>query len=1431
MRSSDARRRQSPLRASALARLEASMSVRRHKSPFLSALLVLFLYACSGGGCSTCEGCGVAPIPGGFPIADRIDNAAQIRLTQQGIEFIEREGPALVPALLGMDLAFDVPRTETRVDVVGTGTRVDVVTVTICPDSNCRIQATLNPADDPIQLTPTAPNRLALKLRLRLKTYNLDGMRAPIPIRAGFLGTVRADIDTERGSRRYVGITANIDFVTETRAARAGYTRIVVRDARLAMGEDIENDDLQLSGGVSFLFNFFKGFIIDQVQGQIGGVLNDAIADQLCTRAGTAGCPTGSTPAGSGPDAVCNFTGTSECVPILLGTDGQGDLGQAFLGGFSPGTHGSGQFLLAAGGDGEAVNEGMSLFFYGGFRSTDTTFTRSPAHNPCVPALTPTSPRSGGGTIADNWGGGTRPTIARVPTFRNNTVPGVRGETHIGIGLSEDYLNYAAYGMFDGGLLCIGAGTRLSQQISTGLFSLLISSLNNLTFPESNAAIALAIRPQEPPRISVGTAETAPLLGILLPKVNIDFYVWSNERYVRFMTYEADLNLGISLTVEGGQIVPMIGSLTATNPRVTNAALLTENTEMLASTITTVLSSFGSMLTSGLSPFDLPEIMGLQLIVPEGGIRGITDSGEDFLGIFARLAPAAPAPLTLAAETSLWVQDLELDPASLRLETFGQGALPRLRINLNASGPTGVEFEYSYRIDGTQWSPWTRDRSFVVEAPQLLLQARHEVEARARVVGEPRTVDPTPARTQVLVDLLAPVVELKQEVTEEGDAIVRVVAADVITPASALRYRHRVAGGAWTEWSSTSTIAVGPQGTNGLEVEVADEAGNVGAARMALIRGIPNPAGGGSCDCGVAGGPTGGDLVLGGFVGLLLLGAARRRRWHRRAGAVARRALSQLPIVLVLAAPAALGVLGCDCGGTNDPPPAACEGMCPLMPDTSMDPVQACCADTNMCVVASPDADCPAGFTCPAASLRFSSCAFTCEPGACTEKPPLDPGQLATFLDMVVGADGTPILSGYAAGVPPRRPYGDLVVGTYDTARMTVDWEIVDGAPSSPIVGGPSGWRGGVQAPGPDVGKWSSIAQGGMGALYVSYYDATSGALKFARRTGTSWQTHVVDDAGDAGRYSSLALDGSGIPMIAYLRVTPPAMAPGRPTSTLVVARAANLSPSEAAEWTLTDVASGPVPCRPQFCGMGQVCLESGECAATTTDCSPGCGDGRACVAGSCQATLPSPYVEDVPPVIGAYASLARTPSGMAVVYYDRTGGNLYGAAFDGTRWGMPFLIDGYAAGRPGVGDSGIGASLYVDDGGDWHVSYVDGAEETLRYARVRAGAVVSTEVVDDGSTDGAMPNTDGRHIVGDDSSIVATASELRIAYQDATAQRVMYATRPIAGGAWRIRVLDAEGSTGYFIEQQLVAGTSYVATWWRREMRPAANGVRILSP
>ena len=1403
---------------------------RQQSQHFLVAAVVLFLFACGGGSCSSCAGCGVAPIPGGFPIAERIDNSAQVRLTSSGVSFIENNIDAIVAQFLPGGLDFAVPETGGRIATVWP---LPDITYTVCGSgTTCMVHGEI----DSVDITPTAPNRLSIHLRVILDSRDGSGARASLPIDTS-LGMLHADIDTRAGSRTYVGLTVNIDLAAETRAARAGYTRIVVSDATLTSGEELENEDISITGSgfggtiISFFINLFKGTIVGMLQDQVTGILQGAISSQLCTKAGDTGCPTGSTPDGAGPTATCNFTGTTECVPMLLGTDGQGDLGAAFLGGFSPGTHGSGQFMLAAGGDGEAVNDGMSVFFYGGFRSTNGDYTVSPGHNACVPALTPTSPRSGGGTIADNWGGGNRPSIARVDTFRSNTPAGLATPPHVSIGLAEDYLNYSAFGAFDAGLLCIGAGTRLSQQISTGLFSILIGSLKNLSFPEEAAALAFSIRPQEPPRVTVGTAAGEPTLALLLPSVQMDFYVWSQERYVRIMTYQADLNITINLTVDAGQIVPMIGELTATNPSVTNSDLITEDPATLATTITSVLGSFAGSLGGSIAPISLPAISGFNLIVPPGGLTGVADTGEKFLGIFANLEIAAPAPLTMTTDTTLAVQDLVLNREAMTVEHFAQGATPSIRLNMNASGPAAVDFEYSYRLDGMQWSPWTRDRSVVFESPALLLQARHDVEARSRVVGEHLTTDLTPAHAEVLIDLIAPDV-----VVEQDGTTVRVTATDVITSRDALSYRYRTGDGVWTAWTHDASYALPDGGATGVDVEVKDEAGNVGASRQALIRGLPNAAATGGCGCTVAdGGPTGGDLAVFAMAALFVLGAGRRRSLPgakpfltgRLAGRLARAALKHLPVVLVLATPLAFGAMGCDCGSKKTvPTPPACDGLCGTAPEAG----QFCCTTTNMCQTYGDDADCAPGFTCPPASIELDGCTVRCAAGACTEKPPLTPGQLATHLDMVLDESGVPILSGYAAGNPPTRHYGDLVVGQYDAASSTVDWEIVDGAPSSPVVAGPSGWRGGVSAPGPDVGRFTSIARSTDGTLYVSYYDADAGALKLAIRSGSSWSTQVVDDSGDAGRYSSLVLTDAGVPVVAYLRIDAPETS-GRPTSGVYVAHAANAAPADPTDWTITAVVTGTMACRAQFCGTGQSCLESGECITPTTDCATACSDTQACNAGTCAAALPNPWIEDLPPAIGLHISLARTASGFGLVYYDRNSGNIQGVSNDGSAWGAPFLIDGYAAGSPFIGDSGIGASLFVDAAGKWHVSYVDGAEEKLKYARISGTTVEVKEVVDDGSTDGTTPNPDGRHVVGDDSSIVVTdGGEVRIAYQDATVQHVMFATRAAAGG-WTLTALDSTDSTGYFVDQVLLANTSYVATWWRREQGTKANGVRVLNP
>ena len=96
------------------------------------------VFACSGGGCSGCEGCGIYPIPGGFPIAERIPNSAQVRLSESGIGFIEDNIDGIARTLLPDGLDFEVP------EVSGSQTILFVtMRYTVCPSSRppCFIHA------------------------------------------------------------------------------------------------------------------------------------------------------------------------------------------------------------------------------------------------------------------------------------------------------------------------------------------------------------------------------------------------------------------------------------------------------------------------------------------------------------------------------------------------------------------------------------------------------------------------------------------------------------------------------------------------------------------------------------------------------------------------------------------------------------------------------------------------------------------------------------------------------------------------------------------------------------------------------------------------------------------------------------------------------------------------------------------------------------------------------------------------------------------------------------------------------------------------------------------------------------------------------------------------------------------------------------------
>lgn len=1375
----------------------------------LVAIFTLTLFACGGGGCSGCESCGITPIPGGYPAAERIDNSAQMRLSSSGITFVEDNIGGIVSTLLPDGLDFPIPRSSTDVAIIGA--------VTICPADNCAAHLEI----ESLELSPTDPNVLVAHVRLILDSRNSAGGRAPLPLDLGV--TCLVDLDTRRGSRTYIGLRAEIRFASITEPARAGYTEVTFEDASgastvvLATGEEIETADIDVSNescsGLGCLdprrllctaadLDFVKNLLIDQVADQISGIA-EGLSDSFCTSRGEYGCPTGTFAVpDENPDSTCRYAAspTADCVPTLLGTDGQGDLGGSLIGGASPGTHAYVQLLLAAGGDGEAVNEGMSLSFYGGFMGTDSTFTETPAHNSCVPMIDPPA----------------LPVIPRIDAFRGNVIPGTSDEAHVGFGIAEAYLDHVGYGLFDSGMLCIGAGTRLSQQLSTGLLSAAIMSIPELTYPLGDAPITIALRPQQPMDFTLGTgAADDALIQIALPELQVDFYVWSTERYVRFMTFQTDMDIGINLTAEANQIVPMITGVEATNSVVTNSDLLEERPEALAATLETLIGSFAGMLTSGLSPFDLPDVMGFNLEVPPNGITRVSEMGHDFLGIFANLS-LATMPLTYPVETSLTTSDLRLAEASMHPEHWGE---ERNTVWLHfggAAGPLAVDYEYSYRIDGGPWSAWTTEQRVEIDDEILLLQARHEIEARGRVVGAPASVDETPAIAELIVDILPPNVHVIR--TVEG---IEIEASDVITDASQLEYRYRI-GELWTAWGSVASMEL-PTDAEDVSVEVRDESGNVGGAQAALIRGLPNPAGSDGCGCRVASDDDGAPLGFLVFLGVLgAIFVRRRRRGSPRSGRASLGAVfGALGLGLV-----ALVASGCNCGGEQIP----CGGRCTAATPPSVTTGSICCGSTDMCAMYDVDGLCDPGYTCPVDNLDLddASCDVTCS--ACVPKPALEPGILATHLDMVVDDSGGVFLSGYNPGVGPDGPaaYGDLVFGVFDGTDVT--WEIVDGAPTTPITNDPDGWRGGVSDPHDDVGRWTSLVDQG-GTYLISYYDTSHGALKFAAGGPGAWQTHAIDESGDSGRYSSMVLLPDGTPAIAYLQMIESTDSPGTILGNVMVAMASGANPTAMTDWTITQVASAVMPCRPDLCTGLQACLEVGTCVTPTGDCPESCAADQTCFNGRCEASLPSGYVEDLPPAHGLYTSLATTPTGLALVWYDRTQGNVLGASFDGTTWGAPITIDGYAMGDPLVGDCGQGADLTVDAGGTWHVVYIDGAEETLRYAQVAAdGTVALREVVSDGSTsDGSTRFTDGRHIIGDDASIVVDpGGTARVVYQDATIQDAVVSVRPAGGGAWATLHFDGAGA-GYWLEQELLGTTSYTVTFWRlRDGRMMNSGVRV---
>ncbi|MBK6459771.1 MAG: hypothetical protein IPF92_02000 [Myxococcales bacterium] len=1198
---------------------------------------------------------------------------------------------------------------------------------------------------------------------------------------------------------------------------RDGYSKIDAANAVVDLSA-LNADEVQICSDCGFASalcsaitnsSLIKNQIVGQLKSGLDSQVKDLLNDQLCT-APTPGanppCPTGSKPNAGNTKCVYN-SDANKCVPTLLGMDGHMDLSSA-LKSISPGASGGIDIALAAGGDMKPLpgldpdnvpyvghtKNGATLGMLGGA-------IPQPQSN-CVPKADIPVPT--GIPIPDEI------TKDDVAGFPQGTPP-----HHLGIALAGRFLNYALGSVYNSGLLCLGVTTEQLEQLNSGLVSLLIPSIKKLSFEQKAASLAIATRPQTAPELKLGSGadvKTDPLLAITMKRFAIDFYVWSYDRYVRAFTFEGDVRVPVNLQTgksaknPNGGLLPTIGDLTITNAKVTNSDLLTEDPAAIAAGLQSILSGLvGQAIGGGISPVDLSgalSSLGLGLTIPEGGIRKLTKGSDDFIGLFATLSKAAPTA-TVESDTHAKLVSKEVHAEAMTFAGYDRERLPVLTLALGSSLEDGKNaVEYSYSIDKGLPSPWSRAKELKVKEDYLFYQGNHTLHVTSRLVGQPETEDSSPADVPFRIDVLPP--EVKLEETDKGLSL---SAFDFVTPSDKLELRTKV-GDVWSAWAPLANDQVLPA-TPGqdVDVEVRDEEGNIGRSSSALIRGkadstLGTATGGcGGCtttgDTNPAKDATGG-LLATALVALSLLAIRKRREQGTSADSPAPLAVragtrasgSRFHAALGLGSLLAVTATsqGCSCGG-EDPPPGG-----------------------------------------EASVLCGADCKQECEAA-------LKPGIVGAYTSAAKAPDGTLYVAGYNDALLSNEGdtlYGDLVVGRYDTGKQAVQWETVDGVPAREPNTCPdhdrTGWRKGETESGDDVGLWTSIQVGSDGAPRVVYYDATHKSLKYATKRGDAWTSYVLKapatPAGDFGRYAKMVLIDDK-PVVAFLAMEPGTG--GKALSHVVVARASSPSPADGGAWAFEDAAADKAaPCRVGMCTGKQTCVkDTGTCTDTATGCSPAdCGSGKACVAvagkATCVSIINANSVEAYPNAYGAYVSLAKTKDGLGVVFYDRIHGNLVGAQQAGGKW-TTFILDGETGSRDqktakDTGDVGVGAHLTVGDDGTWHVSYVSGLDESLRYLSVTAGKAGTPEVVDNGSGVDGKPFPDGKHVVGDDSWVVPQGSGLAIYYQDATAGTLRVATSAQAAGGrtWTLKTLVQPNKfAGFF--PSVVAGEPKVVNFWRQ--------------
>ncbi len=870
-----------------------SQFAQRARTRFVFVVIAAAVaFSCSGAS----AGCGgMTPIPSGRYMGQKNDNAVNVRVTGNGISYINSNWQNLVEAFApGGHLDVEVPCEKRNVDGMGQTVIADQGNAV----GNGRNDGACNAQDLPakigatitsFKLVPKPSDKISVELGVNIsaKIYatNLFDILPGVPCNiqcslsydsgmAGntFAAVIRFTVDSKWDNL----IAFNISSLDGTDVCGS----LGASDKPMCL--DAAGINLAGQGGCGFICDAanwapLKKLVLQIISPLIQGRIRSAANSQACQTcgAGKGTCPqlSGATSAClnadnkqacSGDNCLCFDSVTNACVPRLLGVEGRVSVAPLLA---SFGVAGDATMDLSVGlGSSVTIDQGISLGTRVGVQAVSVAGCVTPQPSPSIVSVP-------------------------APNFDGEASAG--STYHVGLGISSSFLNVAFHQAQQAGALCLQLGTNNIGLINTGLFKTFLPSLGKLASRDGkDAPMLIALRPGRSPLVSVGLGTydpitkrpIKPLLTMSLPELGIDIYALIDDRFVRLFTLTADVTLPMSLIFEGcDKVSPALGDLRmlVANIKTSNSELLAEDPKVLEDLIPAVIGLAEPALANLLKPFQLPALGSFKMKVNETKGIGNVGGGSDayyHLGIYATLLPANASCAVSSPRTVVSIKESVM-PKAEEMRLVGHALpWPKAVLNVKALGKDGTP-EFAYRIDDGLWSTFfpAPDGVFEVSHPRFLLQGVHTISVRSRVAEDQHGISPA-EQVSFVVDWEAPSIFVAPD--PASDRLV-VTAHDVVSADSALQFAYGVgteAVGGFGPAREVSLSAV--EAAGGVTIHVRDELGNVGEYTYRAPVVALRPEGQAKGNVSLDKMPLTGCSSLGGLelLGLLALAAIRRRR-------------------------------------------------------------------------------------------------------------------------------------------------------------------------------------------------------------------------------------------------------------------------------------------------------------------------------------------------------------------------------------------------------------------------------------------------------------------------------------------------------------------------------------------------------------------------